>query len=146
MPTIPEIPNCFLCRKHAGLETQPPGGYIYSDNEWMVCHAPGAKGPLGTLFIESRRHFLDFSEMTPAEARSYGQLLQKIYPLLKRTIGAERIYTVVMLEGIPHFHAWLVPRRAVDKERGMAFLAKDIYCQEEEAARLAKELQHLLTQ
>lgn len=52
--------DCFLCRKHQGLEQQPPGGYIYSDQYWLICHAPPEKGPLGTLFIESKRHFLDF--------------------------------------------------------------------------------------
>lgn len=36
----------------------------------MVCHAPGKLGPLGMLFIESRRHFLDYAEMTDAEAAS----------------------------------------------------------------------------
>ena len=136
--------ECFLCRKHAGLEEQPPGGTIFSDNNWMVCHAPGSKGPLGTLFVESRRHFLDFSEMTPGEARSYGQLLHKIYPLLKKITGAERIYSVVMLEGVPHFHTWLVPRRAEDKERGMLFLSKDLRCQEEGAAVFAGKLQAFL--
>ena len=33
--------NCFLCRKHEGEEAAPPGGYIYEDEHWMVCHAPG---------------------------------------------------------------------------------------------------------
>ena len=56
--------TCFLCRKHIGQEVAPPGGYIYEDEHWMVCHAQPHMGPLGTLFIESRRHFLDYAEMT----------------------------------------------------------------------------------
>lgn len=43
--------KCFLCQKHAGEIASPPGGYIYDDLHWMVCHAPVDKGPLGTLFI-----------------------------------------------------------------------------------------------
>ncbi len=48
---------CFICRKHKGQEATPPGGYIYEDEHWMVCHAPGKLGPLGTLFIESKASF-----------------------------------------------------------------------------------------
>lgn len=144
MQPMPEFSKCFLCRKHAGLEVQPPGGYIYTDDEWLVCHAPGIQGPVGTLFIESRRHYLDFCEMTSSEAHSYGALMQKIYPLLKELTGAERVYSVVMLEGVPHFHTWLVPRRVEDKERGMAFLSKDLRCLEEEAAVFASKLRALL--
>ena len=63
-------PVCFLCRKHAGEENQPPGGYIHADKHWLVCHAPVEKGPLGTLFIESRRHILDFVDMHEEELNS----------------------------------------------------------------------------
>jgi hypothetical protein len=49
--------GCFICDKHEGKEATPPGGYIYEDAYRMVCHAPGKLGPLGTLFIESKRHF-----------------------------------------------------------------------------------------
>ena len=49
--------DCFLCRKHNGGEAAPPGGYIYEDEHWRICHAPPKLGPLGTLFIESKRHF-----------------------------------------------------------------------------------------
>jgi len=136
--------DCFLCQKHLGNVAPPPGGYIYSDAHWMVCHAPADKGPLGTLFIEARRHFLDFSEAEPEELASYGLLLKEVYTVLKTLTGAERVYQVVFLEGIPHFHSWLVPRRKGDVERGMAFLVKDLVCEQDEAKRLAKELHPLL--
>src|SRR5512144_2207098 len=110
--------DCFICRKHNGLEPAPPGGYIYEDEHWMVCHAPGRLGPLGTLFIESRRHFLDYSEMTDEEAASLGGVLRRVFAALRAQTGAERIYHVLLLEGVPHFHAWIVPRRPQDPERG----------------------------
>jgi hypothetical protein len=47
------------------------------------------------------------------------------------------------LEGIPHFHAWLIPRRESD-EKGMALLSKDIICEQEEAEELVEEIQKLL--
>ena len=118
--------DCFLCQKHAGAVAQPPGGYIYGDEYWQVCHAPVEKGPLGTLFIESSRHFLDFSEASSEELAQYGILLKQVYTALHTLTGAERIYQVVILEGIPHFHAWLIPRAAGIEERGIAFLAKEL--------------------
>jgi len=140
-----DVQDCFLCRKHAGLEAKPPGGYIYADENWMVCHAPPEKGPLGSLFIESRRHLLDFAEMTGSELHSYGELLGSIYPLLKTALNALRVYSVVLLEGVPHFHNWLIPRRAEDQERGMKLLMKDLNCDVKDAEALASQLEHQLT-
>ncbi len=106
----------------------------------MVCHAPADQAPLGTLFIESRRHFLDFSQMNPEEAASLGQLLQRIYHELKELTRAERIYQLSTMEGVPHFHAWLVPRRQSDAERGLKFLGRGDRCEEQEAVELAGKL------
>lgn len=135
--------TCFLCQKHAGQVAPPPGGYIYEGAHWLVCHAPTDRGPLGTLFIESRRHFLDFAEADEEELASYGPLLKKVYATLKSLTGAERIYQIVFLEGIPHFHAWLVPRREGD-EKGVPFIAKDIVCEQEEAGKLVEALHQAL--
>ena len=132
--------TCFICRKHNGQEAVPPGRYIYEDEHWMVCHAPAELGPLGTLFIESKRHFLDFAEMTDEESASFGNVMQKIYQALKAHTNAERIYQVTLIDGVPHFHSWLVPRRKDDIERGMKFLARDDSCSEEDAMVLAEKL------
>jgi hypothetical protein len=53
---------------------------------------------------------------------------------------AERIYQVTLMEGVPHFHSWLVPRRKDDPEKGMKFLMRDDSCSDEEAGALAKKL------
>jgi diadenosine tetraphosphate (Ap4A) HIT family hydrolase len=138
--------KCFLCQKHAGKLASPPGGYIYEDIHWRVCHAPVDKGPLGTLFIESQRHFLDFSEALPEETASYGPLLKRLYTELKSITGAERVYQVIMLEGVPHFHAWLVPRTKEIPERGIKFLEKDFICNEADVQKLAMALHGALKQ
>jgi hypothetical protein len=78
------VDDCLLCRKHLGLETAPPGGYIYEVEHCMICHAQTHMGPLGTLFLESRRHFLDYAAMTDEESASLGLTLRKIYYALKR--------------------------------------------------------------
>lgn len=136
--------ECFLCQKHAGKVTFPPGGYIYEDLHWMVCHAPVDKGPLGTLFIESKRHFLDFAEMNQDEAASYGKLLKNLYIALRSVLESERIYQVTMLEGVPHLHTWLVPRSQNIPERGIPFLVKDYTCMDSDAQELAASLRQVL--
>ena len=137
--------GCFLCQKHQGLVATPPGGYICESEYWKVCHAPVDKGPLGTLFVESRRHFLDFAEAEEAELAAYGPLLKRVYASLKFLTQAERVYQVVFLEGISHFHAWLVPRRPEDVERGIPFISKDVACEQAQAEKLADELRRILS-
>ena len=132
--------GCFICSKHNGQEAVPPGGYIYEDEHWMVCHAPAKLGPLGTLFIESKRHFLDYSEMTEAESASLGNVLKKAYYALRTHTGAERIYQLCTMEGQPHYHCWIVPRGKDIPERGLKFLAREDSCSEEDAVALASKL------
>jgi diadenosine tetraphosphate (Ap4A) HIT family hydrolase len=136
----PEDRSCFICRKHAGLEEAPPGGYIYSDEHWRVCHAPANMAVPGQLFIESRRHFLDFAQMTATESASFGLLLPRLFAAGKAATGAERIYALAMIDGVPHFHFWLVPLTADAASRGLAFLAEDHACTDEEAAAAAAAL------
>jgi diadenosine tetraphosphate (Ap4A) HIT family hydrolase len=133
--------TCFVCRKHNGQEAAPPGGYIYEDEHWMVCHAPGKLGPLGTLFVESKRHFLDYAEMTAEESASLGSVLKKAYHALRTNMDdVERIYQLSTMEGQPHYHCWVVPRRKDIPERGLKFLARDDSCSDEDAAALAEKL------
>ncbi len=132
--------DCFICRKQAGAVAPPPGGYFYEDEHWLVCHAPAANAVRGQLFVESKRHFLDFAEMTPDEAASYGGLLSRLYGALKGATGAERVYAIMTLEGAPHFHVWLIPRAAGVPERGIGFLAQKHSTGEDDAVALVGEL------
>jgi diadenosine tetraphosphate (Ap4A) HIT family hydrolase len=136
--------TCFICRKHNGGEAAPPGGYIYEDEHWMVCHAPAKIGPLGTLFIESKRHFLDYSEMTDEETAAFGSVLKKAYYALRMNMEIERIYQLSTMEGVPHFHCWIVPRGKNVAERGLKFLAMDDSCSEEDAIALANKLREVM--
>jgi len=138
--------TCCICCKHEGLEAAPPGGYIYEDEHWMVCHAPGKLGPLGTLFIESCRHFLDYSEMTQEEADALGPLLKRVYQALRQYTDAERIYQLSTMEGQPHLHMWIVARRRKISERGLKFLARDDSCEENDARDLANKLHETMQQ
>ncbi|HZC04632.1 MAG TPA: hypothetical protein VE338_03255 [Ktedonobacterales bacterium] len=141
---MPQTPDCFICRKHAGELASPPGGYIYEDAYFRVCHAPVTMVVAGTLLIESRRHVLDFAEMAPEEAASYGPLLARLYAAVKRVLGAERIYTLVTLEGASHFHSWHIPHASGAATRGVAFLAQDQSCGEDEAVAVAEAVRAAL--
>lgn len=136
--------ECFICRKQRGEEAIPPGGYLYEGAYFRVCHAPAAMAAPGTLLVESRRHFLDFAEMTPEEATSYGPLLTRLYTAIKRTTGAERVYTLVTLEGSDHFHTWLIPRMPEAASRGVRLLAQDHSCAPEEALAAAEAIRAAL--
>lgn len=84
--------------------------------------------------------------MTDEESALLGPVMQKIYQALKLHTGAERVYHVTLMEGVPHFHSWLVPHRKDDPEKGMKFLARDDSCSEEEASVLAEKLRATLKQ
>ncbi len=134
------LSKCLICDKDKGIAHHPPGGYIYLGECFAICHAPVNSGPLGTLLIESRRHFLDYASMTHQELAGIGPLLQRVYRALRELTGAERIYQAAMIDGISHFHCWLVPRRKSDATKGVRFLAMDLSCNPDEAAALAKQL------
>jgi diadenosine tetraphosphate (Ap4A) HIT family hydrolase len=138
------LAECFLCRKHRGLEPAPPGGYLFENEHWRVCHAPAKLGPLGTLFIESRRHFLDYGEMTDEEAGSLGDCLRRAYRALRASAQPERIYQLSTMEGVAHFHAWMVPRPATAGERGWKYLSLDLSCSEGEAIALAERIRQAM--
>jgi len=137
--------SCFICNKHSGTTNQPPGGYIYEDDHWMICHFPAEQSVLGQLVIESKRHFLDFSEMTDEEANSYGYVVKKIYTILKQITDAERIYSMVTIDGVPHFHTHFIPRMSHSVTKGMAYIAQEKSCDEKEAIDIALKLKEMFT-
>lgn len=138
--------SCFVCRKHAGREPPPPGGYLLSDDLWRVCHAPSARGPAGTLLVELRRHALGLGDLTPEEASALGPLLRQVCAALTQVTDAERIYTLMTVEGAPHVHLWLVPRPANANARGLAYLQRDLSCDEDDAQATAAHLRAALTE
>jgi hypothetical protein len=50
----------------------------------------------------------------------------------------------VLLEGQPHFHAWLVSRLPNDQIRSIALLATDEQCDPDDAAQVAARLRDWL--
>jgi diadenosine tetraphosphate (Ap4A) HIT family hydrolase len=138
--------DCLICarggdgRRHEGSV----GGNVYEDEHWYAYHAPAATAALGQLFLVSKRHVLDFAEMTPAEAASYGRVLRVLYAALKQAVDAERVYARVTVEGVPHFHTWLFPRPREEAARGVRFMAGEHACTEEAALAVVDRLRAAL--
>jgi hypothetical protein len=59
-------------------------------------------------------------------------------------VPAERVYLRVTLEGISHFHTWLIPRPDDAPERGVAFLASERACSEADALAVVARLREIL--
>jgi diadenosine tetraphosphate (Ap4A) HIT family hydrolase len=114
--------HCAYCDLTDPDTPEPFGGWIHRDHHWLV--APGAPDTTMAcaLLITSRRHYIDFTDMTTTEAASFGPLLTTLDRALRATTDAERVHLVSTRDRIPHFHAWLYPRPATHPLRGTAFL------------------------
>lgn len=136
--------DCYICRKQRGEVEPPPGGYLLQDETWFVGHGPTEGAPAGTLIVESRRHVLDLEEMPAAEAASFGPLLTRLYPAIKRATGAPRVYLLATMAAVPHFHAWLVPWPADSMLRGIPYLAAEQGCSVGNAEKAAERIRAAL--
>ncbi|MEV4807736.1 hypothetical protein AB0K18_47745 [Nonomuraea sp. NPDC049421] len=102
---------------------EPLGGWVHRDAFWLVHHGPAENSRSGTMKIISRRHFVDFADMSAEEAASFGPLLARLDRALRATTDAERVHLVSTRDRVQHFHAWLYPRPAAHPLRGTDFLA-----------------------
>jgi histidine triad (HIT) family protein len=66
----------------------------------------------GYVLIEARRHFLDMSDASSAEAADYGNVLAATMRAVRDVVACERIYTFSLAEAVPHYHLHVIPRRA----------------------------------
>ena len=116
--------DCFVCRKQEGIEPPPTGGYIVEGKYFLVEHAPLKMSHVGTVIIQSRRHLLDFGEMTSAESTEFGSIMRRLVPAVKAVTGAHRIYFLSVNEHAPHFHLWLVPKKKNTTLEPLPFLSR----------------------
>ncbi|MEU3983400.1 hypothetical protein AB0F77_25500 [Streptomyces sp. NPDC026672] len=142
--------RCLICAKYAGEAVPawagrpvPPGGHLVDDGTWRVGHGPAGFWPRGTLLIESHRHFLDHTEITPDEAVSLGLLIRRLSEPIKAATGAPRVHVWSNMEGTPHFHTWLVPR-VTEVPSGRHFIGNPGYCTAAEAEEAAHAIRKAL--
>lgn len=82
-------------------------------------------GTSRALIVESKRHFLDYGEISKEEGAELFEMMRRLFPLMKKASDTERIYSLAMLDGAPHFHLWLVPRKRGAHFKGVRDLAKN---------------------
>jgi histidine triad (HIT) family protein len=106
-------PQCYICRKHRGLESVP-GGAIYEDDLIFAGHAqiPGDAEAvyLGHLILEPKRHVAGLAGLTDEEAQAIGRMSTRLSRALMDKAGAEHVYAFVLGDKVPHLHVHLVPR------------------------------------
>lgn len=83
-------PDCYACRLVAGAE-ELPGGRIHATRYWVVEHCTGPLG-VGTLIVKPFRHCIHVGELSTAEAREMGPLLQRISAAVKAFAHADQVY------------------------------------------------------
>jgi diadenosine tetraphosphate (Ap4A) HIT family hydrolase len=123
MSSVGEHLACTACAEVAG-HVSAPGGVILDDGLWFVSHHTGPFTDPGELIVKTRRHCESLAELTPAEARALGPILQTAVQALERAVAAERIYAVSFNERLRHVHFLLLPR-TVDMPRG--HVISDLY-------------------
>jgi diadenosine tetraphosphate (Ap4A) HIT family hydrolase len=116
--------DCYVCRKQEGIEAPPSGGYVVEGKYFLVEHAPLKMSHVGTVIIQSRRHLLDFGEMTSAESTEFGSIMRGLVPAVKAVTGAPRVYYLSVNEQAPHFHLWLGPKKKNTKLEPLPFLSR----------------------
>jgi diadenosine tetraphosphate (Ap4A) HIT family hydrolase len=123
--------DCNICRKQDGLKTGSAlldvpraGGAIVEGEHFLVEHAPLQSSSAGTVILETRRHLLDFGEMTPAELAEFGSTVHRLVPAVKAATGVQRVYLLALMERAPHFHLWFVPKKDVGELRGVAYMTQ----------------------
>ncbi|MDO9546291.1 MAG: hypothetical protein Q7J07_06030 [Pelolinea sp.] len=105
--------NCFICRKHQGLEVFP-GGAVFENDLFYSGHSWSASDQetpyLGSFIVEPKRHIPTWAELNDAEAKGIGKVIRDVSKALKEGIGAEHVYVFVIGHHIPHLHVWVMPR------------------------------------
>lgn len=105
--------ECFICRKHRGLDIIP-GGAVYEDDLIHIDHAWSSEDQeatyLGAFIVEPKRHVPTWAELSNGEAERMGRGIRDVSRALKVSEAAEHIYVFVFGHHVPHLHVWVVPR------------------------------------
>lgn len=97
--------NCAICTRQQSSDDK----IIFETPLWVARHSVETD-ILGYVLLESKRHFLDFSEATTAECESFGTVASMLVQAIRNVTSAERVYSISLAEVVPHFHLHLIPR------------------------------------
>ncbi len=105
---------CPICAKHAGRGPLV-GPLLWSDDLVVVSHRPvepeSGRGPLGYVFVETRRHVARWPDLSRAEALAVADAAWTAARALKRELGCELVFSILAGLGVAHFHQHVFVRR-----------------------------------
>ena len=105
--------DCFVCRKHKGLETVF-GNVIFENDLIYISHAQlwgdEIEHYLGHLFVEPKRHAPGLGDLTAEEAQMIGHYTSLVAKALVKTQGVEHVYSFVIGDHVPHLHVHVIGR------------------------------------
>ncbi len=83
---------------------------VWSDNLWRLTTARVTE-VAGFSYLEPKRHIADITELSGAEADSFGATLAKSSAAIKAASGADLVYIYVFGDNVDHLHVHLAPHR-----------------------------------
>ena len=105
--------ECFVCRKHRGLEIVP-GGAIFEDELIYISHSQlwqdETEHYLGHVFIEPKRHAPQLADLTKEESKAIGYYTSIVAKALIETLGVDHVYSFVIGDHVPHVHVHVIGR------------------------------------
>lgn len=105
--------DCFVCRKHQGLENVP-GGAIFENELIYISHAQlwgkEEKHYMGHIFVEPKRHAPLLSDLMKEEAEAIGYYTSIVAKALVAILEVEHVYSFVIGDRIPHVHVHVIGR------------------------------------
>lgn len=105
--------ECFVCRKHRGLE-KVAGGPIFENDLVYVSHAQlwGSESShyMGHLFVERKRHVSELAGLSREEARDIGLRTTLAAKAIQEVCSGEHVYSFLIGDHVPHLHVHVIGR------------------------------------
>ncbi len=108
--------DCTFCALVAGRQVVP-GGILYQDESWYVCHCPPTRGgtfPLpGMLVMATTSHVEDLGGLSTQAARRKGMVEKFAVQVIQGSLAVDTVYLFPTDENSVHVHAYLIPKYEV---------------------------------
>jgi diadenosine tetraphosphate (Ap4A) HIT family hydrolase len=113
---LTEAADCLLCRP-ADADRFFGRTRVWTDGRWRLSVVERG-AVVGFAHLEPVRHIAHVTDLTGAEADTFGAVLARVTTALRDATGADLVYAYVFGERVPHFHVNLAPHRDGDALQG----------------------------
>lgn len=137
---------CLICDR---AKAEGEARFIFESEHYRVRHSDETDLK-GYLIVESKRHFLDLSDASHAEADDLGAVVARATKAIHIFCQPKRVYSFTLAEAVPHFHMHLIPRA---KDLDSAYVGRGIMAyplnpalEPKERQAIAEQMQKILQQ